>query len=191
MVCTELVDEKSVKIEATETLSELTESDMEIILNNRGRWVVAKLVGGERLCIRKSYNFNVGDSVVVIDVTNSPAMKQLGSIRNDNSVQFGDTTDVIRRHFVHVRCRNNITIVNGRKYCDKCKSIVVPRSMCYLSSLSNEMLKNKSLKFGEMLIENIGNKVLLVDMDAVRREENFENMKEGELLENFKKILRD
>ena len=170
-----LVGEKCVTITATETLSELTASDIEIISNNSGKWHRTKLIGGERLYIRKSYDFKVEDSVIVIDVTKKPWVKQLGSMLIDGSVQFGDTTDIIRRHFVHIRCKNHITIVKGSKYCGKCKQIITPANVCYLSYLSNDMLKNKNFLLGEMLIDNVGNvgnKILLIDMERSRRNEN-------------------
>jgi hypothetical protein len=167
-----LVDEESVTITATETLSELSTSDIEIISKNSGMWNKTKLISGERLYVRRSYNFEVEDSVVVIDVTKKPWVKQLGSMLIDGSVQFGDTADVVRRHFVHIRCKSHITIVKGSKYCGKCKQIIVPANMCYLSYLSNDMLKNKNFILGEMLVDNVDNKVLLIDMECARRDKN-------------------
>lgn len=167
-----MVDEKGVKIIATETISELTAGDIETISKSSGRWYRTKLINGERLYLRRSYNFNVEDNVVVIDVTKKPWVKQLGSILVDGSVQFGDNTDLIRRHFVHIRCKNHITIVNGSKYCGKCKQIIVPASTCYLSYLTNDMLKNKNFILGETLVDNVDNKVVLIDMERINREED-------------------
>lgn len=167
-----LVDKKDLAIRATETISELTTSDIEIISKNSGKWNKTKLISGERLYLRSSYNFKIEDSVVVIDVTKKPWVKQLGSILVDGSVQFGDTIDVVRRHFVHMRCKNHITIMKGSKYCDKCKQIIIPRNMAYLSCLSNDILKNKNFIFGEMLVDNIDNKVVLIDMERLIREKN-------------------
>ncbi len=166
-----MVGEKLPTITATETISELTISDIEIISKNSGLWHKTRLINGERLQVRKSHNCKKGDIVVVIDVTKKPWVKQLGSIINDESVKFGDTTDVVRRHFIHVRCKNNITIVNGRKYCDKCKQIILPRNIAYLSILTNDVFKNKSIVLGSMLVDNVSNKVLLIDVEYTRREE--------------------
>jgi hypothetical protein len=153
-------------------MSELTTSDLEILMKSNGKWGRTKLVSGERLYLRSSYNLKVEDSVVIIDVTEKPWVKQLGSVLLDGSVQFGHTTDVVRRHFVHIRCKNHITIVNGSKYCDKCKRIVVPANICYLSCLSKELLKNKNFILGDMLVDNVGNKVILIDMERVIREKD-------------------
>lgn len=167
-----LDDEHCVTIEATETLSELTKSDIEIISKSSGRWLRTRLVEGEHLCIRKSYNYKKGDSVVIIDVTHKPWLKQLGLISDGDLVQFGDTIDVLRRHFIHVRCKNHITVVNGRKYCGKCKQIIFPRNMAYLSCLTNDILGYDKIVIGEMLVKNVDNRVLLIDMDISRREGN-------------------
>ena len=169
----DLLDKKhDITIEATETLSELTTSDIEIISKNCGKWHMTQLIDGERLYIRESYNCKKGDNIIIIDVTKEPWLKQLGLISEDGLVQFGDTIDALRRHFIHVRCKHHITVVNGRKYCDKCKQIIFPRNMAYLSHLTNVVLRYYKVVLGEMLVENVSNKVLLIDMELSRREES-------------------
>jgi hypothetical protein len=169
----DVANDKHLTIDATETLSELTANDIEIVMSsNGGRWYKTKLVNDERLYFRKAYNCNIGDNVVVVDVTKKPWVKQLGSLLHDNSVQFGDTIDVVRRHFVHIRCKHRITLLRGSRYCEKCKLIVTPANLSYLPYSSKDLLKIKYITVGEMLVNNASNKVVLIDTEYANRKEN-------------------
>jgi hypothetical protein len=76
----------------------------------------------------------------------------------------------MKHHFVHHRCKTPITIKGDRIYCAKCKNIIPFKSIGYWSKLANKFLKNNNITIGEALIDNIGDQVLLVDMEYIRRE---------------------
>lgn len=115
--------------------------------------------------------FKSKDKIIVIDVTNSPWKKQLGSISNQDETQVDGVKNIIQCYLYHCRCKNSIIIKGNSIYCEKCRSIIPSKSICFKSPLKNRFLKLKNIIIGEALIENDDKPMILIDLEYSRRNE--------------------
>jgi hypothetical protein len=99
--------------------------------------------------------------------------KQLCYISKEGEILINGTTGIMRRHFVHRKCKAPIIIEKiidkDRLRCSKCGQIIPPKSIVYMSNITGNFLRDNDITIGEALLDNLDNKILLVDMEYIRR----------------------
>jgi hypothetical protein len=109
------------------------------------------------------------ENIIVIDMTAMLWTKQLCNISKEGEILINGTTGIMRRHFIHDRCKTPIIIEKNRLRCSKCNQIIPPKSIIYMSNVTGKILRNNEITIGEALLANLDNKILLVDMEYIRR----------------------
>jgi hypothetical protein len=157
--------EKDINITATETISEVSKYEIDLILEREIKWQKVKIDTWENLNIA-DFGFKEGESVIIIDTTNKKWVKQLCHMdSNKNRVN----SDMLRLHLIHRRCRSPVVINGNKLRCDKCRLPSVPYNNLELWSFENKSLIRAGDIMGEALVQNSGHSIVLVDLEYENR----------------------
>jgi hypothetical protein len=160
--------EKDMNIMATETISEVSKYEIDLILERETKWQKVKIDTWENLNIA-DFGFKEGESVIIIDTTNKRWVKQLCHMdSNKNRID----SDILKLHLIHQRCKS-LVVINGKKLrCDKCKLPSVPYGNLELWSFENKSFIRVGDIMGEALVQNSGYPIILVDLEYENRNKN-------------------
>lgn len=157
--------EKDMNIMATETISEVSKYEIDLILEREIKWQKVKIDTWENLNIA-DFGFKEGESVIVIDTTNEKWAKQLCHMdSNKNRIE----SNILKLHLIHRRCRSPVAMNGNKLRCDKCRLPSVPYNNLELWSFENKSLIRAGDIIGEALVQNSGYPIILIDLEHENR----------------------